>query len=141
MTPNSATVFNGRVRGGSIASITASDQATVNLESTSGVVAWYSMFSNIPLAPSSLRVTYEGSSSAPCTQSLWIWSWTRGVWVALDARSATATDSVTTVTVPNGVTEFVTSSSNGGAVAVLAACVRTNATFTTSTDLWQVSYS
>ena len=119
VTPNSATVFNGRVRGGSIVSITASDQATVNLESTSGVVAWYSM-SEHPSRTIEPTCDVRGFEQRPMHSvavDLELGSWSLG---RADARSATATDSVTTVTVPNGVTEFVTSSSNGGAVAVLA---------------------
>jgi uncharacterized protein YkwD len=141
VSPSSATIFAGHVTSGSIPSLADSDQSAVNLTAIDGVVQWYSLFTNIPRQPSSLRVTYGASATAPCQQSLWIWSWTRGVWVMLDARTATTTESVTTVSVPGSTTEFVTDSSNGGAVAVLAACVRTNTAFSTSTDFWHVAYS
>jgi hypothetical protein len=141
VTPSSATIFAGHVTGGSIPSLAGSDQSAVDLTSVNGVVQWYGLFTSIPRQPSSLRVTYEASATAPCQQSLWIWSWTRGVWVMLDVRTATTTDSVTTVSVSGSTAEFVTDSSNGGAVAVLAACVRTNTAFSTSTDFWDVAYS
>jgi hypothetical protein len=134
--PTSGYLLSGRIRAGSLSSVGASDDSRLELEGINGVVTWYGIVPNVTQRPSALRVVHEGSSNVACSQSLWLWSWTRGLWVQIDARTTSANDAVTDVAVPGDRTEFVGSTSK---VGVFVACVGPSG-LVTRTDRLVVSH-
>jgi hypothetical protein len=136
------TVYSGTIRSGSYASLAAQDNVSFQLNSASGATAWYGRIYSVPNTVSKLSVTYAGSESATCSQTVSIWNWTSGYWLRLDARSVGTTAATITVTPAGTLASYVSGTTGSGDVAVLVQCARTDATpFVTSADLLNVVYS
>jgi uncharacterized protein YkwD/chitodextrinase len=120
---NSVTVQSGTVTSGYATNLRAQDGVTYNVASQA--VAWWGSFT-LPTAPASLSVTYAGSVTASCTQTLSLWDWTTSTWQLLDSRAASSLPRTVTVTATGSLGRFVSQST--GEARVRVACTRTDGT-------------
>jgi hypothetical protein len=93
----------------------------------------------VPNTLKSLGVTYRGSSSAPCTQTLSAWNWTLGIWSSLGTKTLGTTETETVATVGGNLADYVSNTTGTGDVAIRFGC--SGGTFTSSTDLLRISYT
>jgi uncharacterized protein YkwD/chitodextrinase len=119
----SATVQSGTVTSGYATNLRAQDGSTFNVAGTGP--AWWGSFT-LPTAPAGLSVTYAGSVTASCTQTLSLWDWTTGSWQQIDSRAASSLTRSLTVTVTGSLGRFVSQST--GEARVRVACTRTDGT-------------
>jgi hypothetical protein len=134
------TLLSGTYRSGSASSLGAQDSASYQVDASFGRTSWYGRIYNVPNEIRSLTVTYRGSNTAACTQTVALWNWTTGVWSTWDSRTVST---ATTVTLPIGGTlaNFVSGTSGPGDVAVRISCARTDSSaFTNSGDLMTIAY-
>jgi hypothetical protein len=106
------------------------------------LTSWYGRVSGVSNALTSLTVTYRGSHSAACTQTLYLWHWSTGYWVRFSSAEAGPAESEIAFTVTSALDDYVSGTAGDGDVAVRVHCARSNAVaFTTSADLMRVTYS
>ena len=137
--PSSLTLNAGSVRSGGVSSLGADDNAFFQVASTSGSVMWWARMTSVPNTLANLRVTYRGLSSPACTQNLAIWNWRTGIWVSLGNGTAGTTEAETSLAPTGTLADYVSGTTGNGDVAVRFRCIGT--TFTTNSDLLQVSYT
>jgi hypothetical protein len=138
--PSSTTIYSGTYRSGSAYSLGALDGAAYQVSSTSGKTSWYARISGVPNSLRSLSVTYNGWTSAPCTQVLGIYNTVSGYWISLGSRAAGATAVTTTTAVSGTLADYVTGTTGTGDVYVLVQCTA-SATFFTAGDLLRLNYT
>jgi uncharacterized protein YkwD len=140
--PNGATINQGTYIGGGVAGITADDDVFLRIGSSSGSVLWWGRFTGVPNSITSLKTTYRGFSSVPCTQTLYAWNWSLGYWASLGSTSLGTTESATTATVTGSLADYVSGSTGNGDVAVRVGCSAGSfASFTLSSDLLYIAYT
>ncbi|MCC6237953.1 MAG: CAP domain-containing protein [Dehalococcoidia bacterium] len=139
--PTSVYVFSGAVASGNAASLRALDGNALVVAS-SGSTSWYGMSTSVPNTLRTLTVSFGGSHSASCTQSVWAWNWTRGTWQRLDSRAAGVAAGQVTVAVPGALAEFVSGTTGTGNVAIAVVCSRADGgAVTTRADLLSLTYT
>jgi hypothetical protein len=124
------------VRTGAVGSLAADDGRYLAVRSRAGRTAWYATVV-FPDSPAAIGVTYRGSSSARCRETVSIWSWSRQAWVVLDARRVASSEIEVraAVPVPAG---YVRSAD--GAVRIRVLCARNDRVpFTTRADVLAVA--
>jgi alpha-tubulin suppressor-like RCC1 family protein len=87
--PTSTTISTGTLQSGSAANLAAADRSFFRVNSTTKgnrATDWFGAFSAVPPALSSLQVSYVGSNSINCTQTIAIYKWSTKKWVTLDSR-------------------------------------------------------
>ena len=83
---------------------------------------------------------FRGKATRACTQTIWIWRWTDGVWVQLDSRTVGSTELEVNV-VPGGANaDYVSGATGDGNVHVRIRCATGYGTFVSSADLLQITY-
>jgi uncharacterized protein YkwD len=137
--PSAATINQGSYLGGGISGLTADDNVNLRIASAGGGVLFWGRMVGVPNTLKSLSVTYRGSSSASCTQTLSAWNWTLGVWSSLGSRTLGTTETETVATVGGNLADYVSNTTGTGDVAIRFGC--TGGTFTSSTDLLRISYT
>ncbi len=142
--PSATAIEAGTRRSGSYGSLRADDNSYFALNSTTSgtrTSSWYGRFTRISNELRTLNVTFRGKSSAQCSHTLAIWSWTARRWVSLDSR-AVGTTEVHLDKAPTGTlaAAYVSGTSGDGELRVRARCTRTASTFYTSGDLLRVVY-
>jgi hypothetical protein len=89
-----------------------------------------------------LRLAYRVSSSRPCAQTVALWNFARGSWVALDTRSVGKKVREIAVTLASVAPEHVSRRSGDGEVRVRVSCARTGrGAFSTYADLLRLAYA
>lgn len=139
-TASSATLNTGSYVSGGVSSLTADDGGYLRLASTNGTVLWWGRITGVPNTLKSLTVTYRGFSTAACTQTLWLYNWSTGVWTSLGGRSLGTVETETVATAGGTLAEFVSGATGNGDVAVRVGCTGGGA-FTTSSELLKVTYT
>ena len=146
-TPAAVTIQSGSVRSGGPADLSANDNSFYQVSSTSSKTYkayWYGTVNGVSNALRTLSVTYRGKNSASCTQTLWIYNWTKGSWIQLDSRSVGTTE-VAIQKSPTGTTgalaEFVSGSSGDGDVRIRVRASRSSGRFYSSGDLMTASFT
>ena len=139
--PGSTTIFSGSYRSGSATSLATLDNVSYQVNAAYGQTAWYGRIYNVPNALRSLSVTYNGSNSLACSQTVAIWNWTYGYWVALDSRTVGAATTVS-ASVGGTLADYVSYSYGNGDVAVQVRCLGGDyySPFYASGDLLRISY-
>ena len=141
-TPTSFKATTGTLTGGDVSSLAASDDVYVSVGSTTTNPQksdWWGAFSDVPSSISTLTVSYEGASSAPCTQTIQIRNWTTSSWVTLDSRTIGTTDTTISGLTPAGsLSQYVDSS---GAVKIRVSCQSSGGSYTVRGDLLTITYS
>jgi uncharacterized protein YkwD/chitodextrinase len=123
---NSVTLQSGTVTSGYATNLRAQDSVLYNVAGPG--VGWWAAFT-LPTTPARLSVTYAGSVTASCTQTLSIWDWTTSTWQVLDARPASSVPRSLAVTLTGSLARFVSQST--GEARVRVGCARTDGTSTT----------
>jgi hypothetical protein len=127
--PASVVVESGTYTSGSAASLLANDgnhHVVSSTRSGTRTTSWYGVIGGVPNALSSLAVTYRGSNSATCTQTISIWRWTTSSWVTLNTSSIGVSETSRTNLVPTGpAADYVSGTSGSGDVRVRVRCTRT----------------
>jgi serine protease AprX len=141
--PSSAVVYYGSVRSGDVTRLRANDDAYFQVNSTtSGTRAadWYANVTGVSNALVGLRIAYQGKSSTTCTQTVYAYNYTSGVWATLDTRSV-GTSEIAVSAAPGGtLADYVSGASGDGTVSVRVRCARTDGTaFFVSGDLLTVT--
>ncbi len=138
--PSATVILAGSRRSGNAASLSADDGAFYSVNSTSAStrrVSWYGRFDGVPSSVGSLEVTYSGSNSRTCKQTIAIRRFTTGSWVQLDSRNDVGTGEVkiSGLTPPGSPADYV----NGvGQVQVRLLCTTSTGTFYSSADLLEL---
>jgi hypothetical protein len=111
------------------------------VSAVSGLTSWYGRIYNVPNGLKSLSVTYNGSNSGTCAQSVMLWNWTYGYWSVLDSRYVGPTTATITATAGGTFADYVSNSTGNGDVAVQIRCSRGDyAGFLASGDLLRIAY-
>jgi uncharacterized protein YkwD len=143
--PNSTTIYSGSLLAGDATRLQSDDGNFYRLAAVPHrrrLTSWYGRVSGVPNAVTSLTVTYRGSHSATCVQTLYLWHWATGYWVRFASADAGPAESEMTFAVTNAVDDYVSGTAGEGKVAVRVHCSRTDAAaFTTSADLMRVTHA
>jgi hypothetical protein len=138
-------IYSGSPGAGDAARLQSDDGGlyqVVAAPSAARLTSWYGRVSDVSNALTSLTVTYRGSHSAACTQTIYLWHWATGYWVRFSSANAGPTESEITFTVTSALDDYVSGTAGDGRVAVRVHCTRSDAVaFTTSADLMRVTYS
>ena len=137
--PARTTIQTGSYAGGDVGNLSNDDDATYRVASTTKrtkATAWYGTFAETPSALSKLDVTYRGSNSVACTQTVEIYRFTDGTWVALDQRMVGSTEAEISKPVSGTLSSYV----SGGNLHVRVRCQTTSSGFTASGDLLRIAY-
>ncbi|MFN2467158.1 MAG: hypothetical protein ABR521_03365, partial [Gaiellaceae bacterium] len=102
--------------------------------------SWYGRFTGVSNALRTLNLTFRGKSSAGCTHTLAIWSWTASRWTSLGSRSVGTTEVQVDRAAAGPLADYVSGASGDGELRVRAYCTRTTSSFHTSSDLLRVVY-
>ena len=141
---SSVGLYSGSARSGDATRLASDDDAYFEVNSTTSGARtsdWYGRVRGVTNALRTLEVTYRGKSSATCNQAVFLYNWTTGVWVRLDARSAGTSEAAVTVAVTGSLADHVSGTSGDGDVAVRVRCTRGDyVNFFTSGDLLQITY-
>jgi hypothetical protein len=141
VSPSSVTVSKGRLAGGSLHNLGAEDGAYLQVASTTGKGpknAWYGSMLGVPGASDGLTMSYVGSNSLPCSQTISIWGFPTSKWIDLDSRTVgPAPVEIAGLTPPGDLAAYV---GPGGEVRVRVEC-STSTAFSTSADLLEVTYT
>jgi hypothetical protein len=139
--PTSIVIQRGTLRGGGAASLNADDNSYYEVNSTTSgtrVSSWYGVFTGVPNVLSNLKITYKGTNSQSCTQTVSIRRWTTSSWVQLDSRNVGTTEVLITDLVPSGtLADYV---SGTGELRVRVRCTRSSPSFFSSGDLMRIDY-
>lgn len=135
-----AEIEQGTAVGGGVASMTKDDPLSLDVTSTGDAPTtdWSATFNAVQNSASSLTVTYEGRSSAPCRQDLFVFNWDAGHWNRIDRRDASTTDDTVTETLNGNLARYVSGDVATGDVRVRVTCTEATDAFTTSADLLEL---
>jgi hypothetical protein len=132
----------GSAKSGSVGRLSANDNAYYEIYSTTSgyrTTAWYGSFTSVSRALTDLRVTYAGRNSRSVVQSVSIWRWTTGEWVALDLRTVSTTEVLLANLAPPGAAGAYVS--GGGEVRVRVATLNLSGTsYYTGGDYLRIAY-
>jgi hypothetical protein len=137
--PGATVIEAGLLRSGSATSIRADDNVYYDVSSTTSATrtsSWYARFTGIARDLRSLRVTYRGRSSASCSQTVSVWRWSTGSWVALDSRTLGSTEVLVDRSVSGTLTDYV---STAGEVRLRVRCTSGTQAFTAGGDLLRLT--
>jgi hypothetical protein len=115
-------VRGGRLQGGSVSSLGAADGATVDVASKRKGVSLRVRVSSIANDAGELALTYRGSSSARCRQTISIWNYKTGSWRVVDRHTVGRSEVDIPVTVSGGVGDLVRGRSGDGDVQLQVSC-------------------
>ena len=139
--PSSATIETGTPRNGSATSLATADNSYYRVNSTTSgtrTASWYGSFAGVPSTLSNLKVTYQGSNSRTCAQTIAIYNWGTASWTQLDSRNVgTSQVRVAGVAAPGSASSYV---SPTGALRVRVRCALGTQSFYVSANQLQVSY-
>jgi len=135
-----ASIFTGTLVGGSAASLGAADGSTYQVASAGGITSWYGQINGVAKSAKSLTVTYTGSNTAACNQTVYIYVWGTSSWNVLDTRSVGSTSTTITASAAGTLANYVSGSSTTGSVAVAVKCTGTSS-FTALGDALKLTYT
>jgi hypothetical protein len=141
--PFATTITAGSLRAGDYTRWRADDDVYFQASSTTSGTRTsdlYARFSGVSNALRSLRLTHKGKSSVSCSQALYLYNWTRAVWVQIDARTVGTTEVLVDRSVTSGFADYVSGTSGDGEVRLRVRCTA-SASFVTSGDLMRVTFT
>jgi serine protease AprX len=141
--PSSGVIQAGSLRAGDLSRLSADDDAYLEFNSTAYPTyqtSWYGTFSGVSNSLRNLSVKFRGKATRACTQTIWIWRWTDGVWIQLDNRTGGSAE-IEVNALPSGTSaDYVSGVTADGDVRVRVRCATAYGTFVTSADLLQITY-
>jgi dipeptidyl aminopeptidase/acylaminoacyl peptidase len=139
--PSGTTIRTGSLVGGDASSLAAADGAYFQVGSTSRSTFtsdWYGSFTDVPTTLSGLKVTYQGSNSRSCSQTISIYNWSSGSWSALASRKVGTTQvRIADIAVGGTPSSYVGPT---GELRVSVRCTTNSGTFVASGNQLQISY-
>jgi hypothetical protein len=142
--PASTTIYSGTLRAGDAARLGADDGSLYEVHSAAtgtSLTSWYGRFTGVSNALTRLTVTYRGSHSAACAETVYLWHWANGYWVRFASATGGPFESEVTFSLPSSLPTYVSGTTGDGDVAVRVHCTRADSVaFTTSGDLMRVSF-
>jgi subtilisin len=139
--PGGTAIETGSLRSGSVTNLAADDSSYYQVNSTSSgtrTSSWYGRFTSVPSTLQNLKVTYKGSNSRSCTQTLSIYRWSDGAWVTLSSRSVGTSQVLLANMVPSGnPSDYV---SGSGELRVRVRCTRSSGSFYSRGNLMRIAY-
>jgi hypothetical protein len=137
-------LYAGSVTAGDATGLRDDDGNVFEVGSTtSGTrqTSWYGRVAGVSNGVSSLTVTYRGSHSAPCEQTIYLWNWEIGYWVRFASGGGGPGETEVTFSPGASVASFVSGTSGDGEVAVRVHCTRTDSVaFKSAGDLLRVVF-
>lgn len=139
--PSTLALNYGGYVGGGVSSLSADDGAYFRVNaSSSGNVLWWGRIVGVPNTLKTLKVTYRGLNTSPCTQTISIWNWQTGIWAALGSTTVGASEVGTTVVPTGTLADYVSGSTGNGDVAVRVGC-SAYSSYSSSAELLKISYT
>jgi uncharacterized protein YkwD len=142
--PASTTIYSGSLKAGDATRLAADDGSLYEVASTktgSRLTSWYGRVNGVSNALTRLTVTYRGSHSGACAQTVYLWNWANGYWVRFSSANGGPTENQVTFSLIGSPSTYVSGTTGNGEVAVRVHCMRTDAVaFTTRGDLMRVVY-
>jgi hypothetical protein len=142
--PSSTAIYSGSRLAGDATSLRADNGSLYRVNSvlsTSQVTSWYGRIGGVSSSLTSMSVTYRGSHSATCSQSIYLWNWSYGYWVRFSSTTGGLSESEVTFSPTSSLTSYVSGTSVDGEVAVRVHCIRGDSTpFVTSGELMRVTF-
>jgi subtilisin len=139
--PGSVTVQSGSRRAGTFSSLAAADSAFYQVNSTTSSTrtsAWYGTFGGVPSSLTNLKVTYQGSNSRSCSQTVAIYNWSTAAWVTLSSRTVGTTEvRIADLAATGTLSNYVSSAGN---LNVRVRCTTGNGSFYASGNQLQIKY-
>jgi hypothetical protein len=106
----------------------------------SATTAWNGRFTGVPNSLAKLELTYKGSNTRACTQTVRLWNWRTNAWVRVDRRTVGPTEAELIKRAPGGTqADYVSGTSGPGDLRVRVSCRRRSA-FTANADLLKIVY-
>ncbi len=142
VTPVDLRVLVGRLRSGGAASLDADDGTYVRVRSSGEryTTAWYGRFAQVPNDATGVGVTYAGSNSRTCTQTIAVWSWAKRRWVGVDSRDIGPTEVRVSEPLPTTASAYVGGRSGSGDVRIRVRCTTSTDRFVSSADELRITY-
>ena len=86
-------VTKGTMIAGGPTALSADDDVYQQVRSTvSRTTSWDGRFTGVPNTLRRLELTYKGSNSQACTQTVQVWSWRTSAWVRVDRRTVATSE-------------------------------------------------
>jgi hypothetical protein len=138
--PSRKRIGSGTLKAGDAPSLAAND-GTVLQTSGRRVTSWSGRIEGVPNDLPALSVTYAGSHSARCRQTISLWNWTTGSWERFSVTSGGPVKSEVTFSPATSLGSYVSGTLGDGDVMVRVHCRRNDRLrFTTRGDLLQVAF-
>jgi hypothetical protein len=132
------------VKAGDASRLRADDGSTYEVSSASSptrLTSWYGRVAGVSNELTRLTVTYRGSHSAACEQTLYLWNFALGHWVRFASGPAGPTETEVTFSPAGSLASYVGGTAGDGEVAVRVHCTRSDGVgFTSAGDLMQVTF-
>ena len=138
--PDSAQAVRGKVTGGNVVSL-QSDDGNVFKVKDRKQPQWQASFDDVPDDLVSLSVRFRGSSSKSCTQTMSLYDWRLGAFVALDQRGLGSSEQeidLDDIDLAGDPRDYVSGDGGSGTVRLRFSCRARRATL--STDLLEITY-
>ena len=106
----------------------------------SAATAWNGRFASVPNSLRKLELTYKGSNTGACSQTVRLWNWRTNAWVRVDRRTVGPTEAEIIKQAPGGTpADYVSGTAGTGDLRVQVRCQRSSA-FTANADLLRIVY-
>ena len=142
--PSAVTVNTGKAGTTGVSAMTADDNVRWSVTSTTAstrTTTWTLSFSGVPNAVSALSATWRASATRSCTRVVSAMDFVRNVWVTVDSRGTTTTESqVADKALAGTARDFVSGTTGPGEVRLRVKCTSKVASFREDIDLFRVSY-
>jgi hypothetical protein len=98
-------------------------------------------FNSVSNSLTNLRVSYKGSDSQVCAQTIDIWRWTTSARVRLKSRNVGTTEiAINNLIPPGAAANFVSNTTGNGNARLRVRCQKSGVNFTTRGDLLKLNY-
>jgi hypothetical protein len=143
--PEATFVQVGTLAGGNAKSLAVDDNNYLRVKSTTAgtrTAAWLGRFDEVSNDLSDLRVSYKGSNSQVCAQTIETWRRTSSTWVRLNSRNVGTTEvAINNLMPPGAAANFVSNTSGNGIARLRVRCQKRGVNFTTRGDLLRLDYT
>ncbi|HZB22819.1 MAG TPA: S8 family peptidase [Gaiellaceae bacterium] len=142
--PSAVVIQNGAFRAGDMSRLASDDNLTYDVSSTTYstyTTGWYARITGVSNALRSLALSVRTKHTRSCTQTLWIYDWTYGIWERLDVRTVGSTEAEVAGSLSGTLADFVSGTSGDGEVRLRLRCQTAYGTFVSSADLVRVDYT
>lgn len=106
----------------------------------SHTTSWDGRFTGIPNTLRRLELTYKGSNSRACTQTVRIWNWRTSAWVRVDRRTVATSEVEIIKPAPGGTpADYVSGTTGTGELRLRVRC-QASSLFTANADQLKIVY-